>query len=63
MICNVKSKNLNVLLLLDSAQHGSKKFGADDKLPKLRLVRMPFDFDKSVLSSTRVAYFSMPYTF
>ncbi|WOH00287.1 hypothetical protein DCAR_0519646 [Daucus carota subsp. sativus] len=28
----------NKLLSLDSAQHGSKKFGGDDKLPKLRLM-------------------------
>ena len=39
---------MNVTLLLDSAQHGSKKFGGDDKLPKLRLVWMRFDF-RSVL--------------
>lgn len=51
IICSVKSKNINVLLLLDSAQHGSKRFGADDKLPKLRLVCMPFDFITVFLSS------------
>ncbi|KAK1357496.1 Futsch light chain LC(F) like [Heracleum sosnowskyi] len=33
-----KKFSSNKLLSLDSAQHGSKRFGADDKLPKLRLM-------------------------